>query len=109
MVFNTGLFTIAMVMGAALSNVQPAAAGAASGICSRSGESVTCTAQWGSAGGGFPQIIYVPDQDRWDADTADQREKRWLARCRPVIRQDQYGVARYAYAAPGCEFGKSEH
>ena len=24
---------------------------------------------------------------------------------RPVVHQDPYGVPRYEYAAPGCEFG----
>ena len=33
------------------------------------------------------------------------RDHKWLARCRPVIERDRYGVARYYYAAPGCEFG----
>ena len=33
------------------------------------------------------------------------RDHKWLARCRPVIERDRYGVARYHYAAPGCEFG----
>ena len=32
----------------------------------------------------------------------------WQARCHPVIRQDQYGVPRYHYAAPGCDLGKYE-
>ena len=31
-----------------------------------------------------------------------------VAHCRPVLRQDHYGVSRYYYAARGCEFGKSE-
>jgi hypothetical protein len=35
-----------------------------------------------------------------------QREKRWEELCKPTIRQDQYGVSRYYYAARGCEFGK---
>lgn len=39
---------------------------------------------------------------------ARERDRRWLARCRPVLRQDDYGVSRYHYAARGCEFGKSE-
>jgi hypothetical protein len=38
-----------------------------------------------------------------------ERDRRWVARCRPIIRQDRYGVDRYEYAAPGCEFGKTEN
>ena len=34
-----------------------------------------------------------------------ERDHRWLARCRPLVQRDRYGVARYYYGAPGCEFG----
>ncbi|MEA2907234.1 MAG: hypothetical protein QOI12_4621 [Alphaproteobacteria bacterium] len=37
---------------------------------------------------------------------ARERERQWEARCRPMLRQDNFGVARYVYAAPGCEYGK---
>ncbi len=37
---------------------------------------------------------------------AREREKVWEARCRPTLRQDYYGVNRYVYAAPGCEYGR---
>jgi hypothetical protein len=55
-----------------------------------------------------PYVISVPpvsDQDRTDAAN---RDRLWQSRCRPVIRQDAYGVPRYQYAAPGCEYGKYE-
>jgi hypothetical protein len=32
-------------------------------------------------------------------------DHKWEERCRPTIAQDRYGVPRYQYAAPGCEFG----
>jgi hypothetical protein len=35
-----------------------------------------------------------------------ERERRWQARCRPLIQQDDLGVRRYVYAAPGCEYGR---
>jgi hypothetical protein len=35
-----------------------------------------------------------------------ERDRIWQARCQPVIRQDNFGVPRYHYAAPGCEYGK---
>ncbi len=35
-----------------------------------------------------------------------ERDRQWQARCRPVIKQDEFGVARYTYAASGCEYGK---
>lgn len=56
-----------------------------------------------------PYVIQVP-QARSDEETARaaEHERLWKARCRPVIRQDQYGVPRYHYAAPGCDLGKYE-
>jgi hypothetical protein len=36
------------------------------------------------------------------------RDRRWRARCRPVVENDRFGVARYHYSAPGCEFGVGE-
>ena len=56
-----------------------------------------------------PHLIRVPQPqtEQEMADTAT-RERLWQARCHPVIRQDQYGVRRYHYAAPGCEYGKYE-
>jgi hypothetical protein len=30
------------------------------------------------------------------------------ARCRPTVQQDMFGINRYAYAAPGCEYGKNK-
>jgi hypothetical protein len=35
-----------------------------------------------------------------------ERERIWTERCKPVVHQDAYGVQRYTYAAPGCEFGR---
>ncbi len=56
-----------------------------------------------------PYVIPVP-QPQTEKDIADAaaRERLWQARCKPVIRQDQHGVRRYHYAAPGCEYGKYE-
>jgi 1-aminocyclopropane-1-carboxylate deaminase/D-cysteine desulfhydrase-like pyridoxal-dependent ACC family enzyme len=34
-----------------------------------------------------------------------EREEKWRERCNPVAERDRYGVARYVYAKPGCEFG----
>ena len=82
------------------------------------------TTAWGSgSGGGYgiggcveiqgelvnPYVIEVP-QPRTEKEIADAaaRGRLWEARCRPTIRQDHYGVRRYHYAAPGCEYGKYE-
>lgn len=36
------------------------------------------------------------------------RDRKWLAFCKPVMVVDRFGVNRYAYAKPGCEFGRAE-
>jgi hypothetical protein len=56
-----------------------------------------------------PYVIEVP-QPRTEREIAEaaERERLWQARCRPVIRQDHYGVRRYHYAVPDCEYGKYE-
>jgi hypothetical protein len=63
-----------------------------------------CSTVWGRAGD--PHIRTVPDpgSDQREAELL-QRDRKWMARCRPVIEQDRYGVNRYHYAASGCEFG----
>jgi hypothetical protein len=50
-----------------------------------------------------PHVIKVPATPSADAEA---RDRRWVERCRPQIRQDRYGMPRYSYAAVGCEFGR---
>lgn len=75
---------------------------------------VHCIGRWGSVScirfrraWIHPHIARVPqpvsEQDRADAEA---RDRRWVERCQPVIRQDQYGMPRYTYAAAGCEYGR---
>ena len=49
--------------------------------------------------------ISEPKTDQDKAESA-QRERLWVARCRPRMTVDDLGVQRYAYSAAGCEFGK---
>jgi len=53
-----------------------------------------------------PYIRRVP-QPRDAAGRARAREadQLWVERCRPTIRPDRFGVPRYHYTRPGCEFG----
>jgi hypothetical protein len=56
-----------------------------------------------------PYVIQVqPPQSAEDIRAANERERLWRARCRPVVTQDREGVSRYAYSAPGCDSGKNE-
>jgi hypothetical protein len=79
-------------------------------------------AEAGGAGGavscvGSPGAVSCAGRFEWTGDgrrrpteqeeaESAERHRKWVARCRPVIKQDQFGVGRYVYAAPGCEFGK---
>jgi hypothetical protein len=76
--------------------------------CIQSGGSVTCVASSGYPNG-IASVLHIEAAERL-ADKADSaaHEWKWMARCRPALRQDKYGVSRYHYSAPGCEFGKTE-
>jgi hypothetical protein len=56
-----------------------------------------------------PYVIQVPPPaSEAEAREVERTDRLWRAHCHPAIRQDRYGVNRYVYAAPGCEFGKYE-
>jgi hypothetical protein len=66
--------------------------------------SVNCVGQWGPRGD--PNVRVVPQAlGNEERAQAAAREHKWLAQCQPVVRRDPYGVARYQYAARGCEYG----
>jgi hypothetical protein len=66
-----------------------------------------CVTRWGPAGD--PYVRQVPELvDEAEKQRRETGERKWLARCRPVVTHDRLGVARYRYSAPGCEFGVSE-
>src|ERR1700674_4097328 len=39
-----------------------------------------------------PHLIHVPPPHSEAAEEAAERDRLWVAHCRPIIRQDQYGV-----------------
>jgi hypothetical protein len=53
-----------------------------------------------------PHVINAPGQSAEEREAAEARDRHWVERCQPVIRQDRYGMPRYSYAAPGCELGR---
>jgi hypothetical protein len=56
-----------------------------------------------------PHVIKVPKlQTPEEREAAEARDRLWAERCRPVIRQDRYGMPRYSYSAAGCEYGRLE-
>ena len=53
-----------------------------------------------------PHVIAVPvAQSPEERAAADARDRRWVERCRPVSQRDLFGMQRYRYSQPGCEFG----
>jgi hypothetical protein len=63
--------------------------------------------QWGEGSlPGGPHIIQVP-QPTSEADIAarDESVKKWETECGVKLVRDQYGVMRYTYSKPGCEYG----
>jgi hypothetical protein len=79
-----------------------------SSSCLGSWYSFNCVNQWAPTGDPFIRMV-PPPADAAAKASALHHERRWVDRCRPVIRQDRYGIARYRYAAPGCEFGIGEY
>lgn len=68
------------------------------------GSGFSCVNRSGPQGDPFIRIV-PPPADAAAQSQARERERRWVSRCRPVIAQDRYGVARYRYARAGCAFG----
>lgn len=78
------------------------------GGCFGSWRSFSCVGRWGEAGDPYVRTVPQPGDDAAKARSL-ARDRKWLDRCKPVIAQDRYGVPRYQYTAPGCEFGVGEY
>jgi len=78
-----------------------------SGGCVGGRGSFNCVTRWAPAGDPFVREVPQPVDEAARA-RARERERRWVDRCHPVIEPDRYGVPRYHYAMPGCEFGVGE-
>lgn len=83
------------------------AGGIESTSCVGSYDAVSCSTVWGGADDPYIRTVPGLRGTQEEAEFAE-RDRQWVARCRPVIKQDQYGVGRYHYAAAGCEFGVIE-
>jgi len=100
---------IGAVFAISITTITSAYAGSAADLsCLGAARSFNCAGQWAPAAGD-PNIRTVPDAAN-EAERAQmaERDRKWSAHCRPAIERDRYGVARYHYAAPGCEFGIGE-
>jgi hypothetical protein len=108
---NNKLRRLAWLTGLAL----PLVLGTASSSRADGVRMTTCTGGWGSLacvdifrrGITDPHVRQVPPvYSEREVAEAEDRDRKWLARCRPVMHYDAYGVARLEYAAPGCEHGR---
>lgn len=97
------MFTmVALVMALAQAPMPASAEGVAS--CGGGRGYVGCIWRNGTANTHVRKLP-EPKSEQEKAESA-QRERLWVARCRPRMTVDDLGVQRYAYAAAGCEFGK---
>jgi hypothetical protein len=74
------------------------------GDCIHSYGGLSCALRWGTAGDPYVRRVPGPRDAREEEDFA-KHDRNWERRCRPVVKQDQFGIGRYQYAAAGCEFG----
>jgi len=74
------------------------------GGCVGSWDTFNCVERWGANSDPFVRQVPQPTSDA-EKGISTERERRWEQRCRPQISLDRYGVSRYVYSAPGCEFG----
>ena len=76
------------------------------GSCVYSGGLGHCVRQRRYSDEGAAGVKASGEPSAEDAADIRERERKWVERCRPVVRQDAYGVGRYVYAARGCEYGR---
>jgi Spy/CpxP family protein refolding chaperone len=65
-----------------------------------------CVQQFRYGDRGNTGVLKLQEPTEQDVAELRERERRWVARCRPLLRTDAYGVNRYVYAARGCEYGQ---
>lgn len=91
------VFSVAMLTSANAGNIVDLS-------CVAGARSFNCVAQMATAGDPYVRIVPEAVGEVHKAEFA-ARDRKWVARCHPVVERDGYGVARYHYAAPGCEYG----
>jgi hypothetical protein len=67
--------------------------------------SQSCVTRWRDNVGNPHFIEVSPLRSEQDIAESKERDRLWQARCKPLVERDRYGVGRYTYAQPGCEFG----
>jgi hypothetical protein len=77
-------------------------------VCVGGYGSLACSTNWRYRDDEGVTASQLKTADPVETAAAQERERKWVERCRPVVRQDALGVGRYHYAARGCEFGRAE-
>jgi hypothetical protein len=75
--------------------------------CVGTRSSTSCVTTW-RRGVVDPFVRELAPRSEQEIAESKEREQKWRTRCRPTVQQDRYGVSRYTYAGPGCEFGSYE-
>jgi hypothetical protein len=102
------LSAVMLVFASAMTRTSAQAADVVTGGCIGGWRGYNCATGWAPAVDPFIRIVPQP-LGRAEQARAIERDHKWLARCRPIVAQDTFGVSRYHYAAPGCEFGVGEY
>lgn len=76
--------------------------------CIGNWHAMNCVTRSAPADSAFIRTVPQP-RDGTERSRAIEEDRRWVERCRPTLRPDRYGVPRYHYARPGCEFGVSAY
>ena len=98
----------AALVAAMLFAIKPAHAGVLALPGSNSGWSVcrNGVCQWGEGALPNPHIIHVPQPtSEAEREAQEKRARQWEIECDVKYVRDRYGVMRYTYNAPGCEYG----
>ena len=72
--------------------------------CIGGAKNFNCVAQMATAGDPYVRVVPQALSEAQKSQLA-ARDHKWVAHCHPVAERDSYGVERYRYAAPGCEYG----
>jgi len=92
---------------AVLALASPAAAdGIVVGGCAGYRGTFNCVARWGAPADPYVHLVPQPLSEA-EIARAQERDLKWREHCHPAVAYDRFGVARYQYAARGCEYGAS--
>ncbi len=76
--------------------------------CVHSRGSTHCIQRYRERDGDKGGVQSLRERDDDALSESRERERQWVSRCQPALRHDRFGVGRYMYAAPGCEYGRSQ-